>query len=53
MGFPGSRGVRKALDKFKPDFLICGHIHEGGGITEKIGKTTVINVARKPKIFEI
>ena len=53
MGFPGSRGIRKAMDKFKPDVLICGHIHEGGGITEKIGKTTVMNVARKAKIFEI
>jgi len=53
MGFPGSRGIKKAIDKFHPDFLICGHIHEGGGIIEKIGKTKVINVARKPFIFEI
>ena len=53
MGLPGSRGVRKAIDKFKPDFLICGHMHDGGGIIEKIGKTTVMNVARKAKIFEI
>lgn len=53
MGFPGSTGVRDAIEKFKPDFLICGHIHEGGGLVEKIGKTTVINVARSPTIFEI
>jgi len=53
MGFPGSNGVRTAIEKFKPDFLICGHIHEGGGLVEKIGKTTVINVARSPTIFEI
>jgi len=53
LGFPGSRGVRKAIDKFKPDFVICGHIHEGAGLKEKIGNTKVINVARTPTIFEI
>lgn len=53
MGFPGSYGVRKAIDKFQPDFLICGHIHEGRGLVEKIGKTTVINAAFTPIIFEI
>ncbi|MEA3414045.1 MAG: metallophosphoesterase [Nanoarchaeota archaeon] len=53
MGFPGSYGVRKAMDKFKPDYVICGHIHEGGGIIEKIGNSKVVNVARKPFIFEI
>jgi hypothetical protein len=53
LGFPGSYGVRKAIDKFHPDVLICGHIHEGGGIIEQIGKTKVMNVARTPIIFEI
>ena len=53
LGFPGSYGTRKAIDKFKPDVLVCGHIHEGGGIIEQIGKTKVINVARTPTIFEI
>lgn len=52
-GFLGSYGVRKAIDKFKPDFLICGHIHEGSGLVEKIGETTVINAAFAPTIFEI
>jgi len=53
MGFPGSLGALEAIEKFKPDFLICGHIHEGGGLVEKIANTTVINVARSPAIFEI
>jgi len=52
-GFPGSKAVRKAIKEFKPDILIAGHIHEAGGLQEKIGKTKVIHVARKPKIFEI
>ncbi|MFH1787420.1 MAG: metallophosphoesterase [archaeon] len=52
-GFPGSIAVKKAIKNFKPDFLISGHIHEASGIEEKIGKTKVINVSRKAKIFEI
>jgi len=52
-GFPGSSAVRRAINEFHPDILISGHIHEAGGIEEKIGKTKVINVARKAKIFEI
>ena len=52
-GFHGSRAVRKAIEEFKPDIAICSHIHEAGGLEEKIGKTLVINVARKEKIFEV
>ena len=53
MGFPGSEGIKKAIKKFSPDFLICGHIHEGGGLIEKIYNTQVMNVSRTPTIFEI
>lgn len=52
-GFKGSKAVRKAIEKFKPDILINAHIHEARGMEEKIGKTRVINVSRKEKIFEI
>jgi len=52
-GFKGSKAVRKAIDEFHPDVLITAHIHEARGIEEKIGKTKVINVSRKEKIFEI
>jgi len=52
-GFPGSKAVKKAIKEFKPNILISAHIHEAGGIEEKIGKTKVINVSKKPKIFEI
>lgn len=52
-GFPGSSAVRKAIKEFKPDVLISAHIHEAGGLQEKIGKTKVIHVGRKPTIFEI
>jgi Icc-related predicted phosphoesterase len=52
-GFRGSTGITKAIKEFHPDILINAHIHEAGGLREKIGKTEVINVSRNPAIFEI
>lgn len=51
--FPGSTGVRKAIDSLKPDILLCSHVHEAEGIEEKIGKTRVINVGKEGKIIDI
>ncbi len=52
-GFPGNKGIRKAIEKFQPDLFISGHIHELEGVEEKIGKTKVINVGRRGRIIEI
>ncbi len=52
-GFPGSESVLKAIKRFKPQIVITGHIHEAGGLQDNIYGTKVINVARKPFIFEI
>ncbi len=52
-GFPGSKGIRKAIKEFQPNILITAHIHEAAGLEEYMGKTKVINVSRKEKIFEI
>lgn len=52
-GFAGSTAVRKAIQRFKPDLVIHGHIHEAGGAEEYIGKTKVINVAREARVIEI
>ncbi len=51
--FPGSDVIKKAIENFKPDLLLCGHVHEAQGLEEKIGKTRVVNVGRKGKIFII
>ena len=51
--FPGSDGVKKAIDTFKPDILLCSHVHEAEGIEEMIGKTKVINVGKKGKIINV
>ncbi|MCX8159116.1 MAG: metallophosphoesterase family protein [Candidatus Pacearchaeota archaeon] len=52
-GFPGSKAITKAISQFKPNILIHGHIHEGEGIEEIIGKTRIINVGKKGTIIEI
>lgn len=51
--FPGSEGVKKAIETFKPDILLCSHVHEAEGIEEKIGRTKVINVGKKGKVIEV
>lgn len=51
--FPGSTGLKKAMDKFQPDIVLCSHVHEAEGLEEKIGKTKVLNVGRHGKVFEI
>ncbi|MBU0980459.1 MAG: metallophosphoesterase [Nanoarchaeota archaeon] len=50
---PGSKGIRKAIDTFKPDILLCSHVHEAEGLEEKIGKTRVINVGKQGKIINL
>jgi Icc-related predicted phosphoesterase len=50
---PGSDAVKKAVETFKPDILLCGHVHEAEGLEEKLGKTRVINVGRKGKIIKV
>lgn len=52
-GIPGDEAIRRAIDKFQPDLFIAGHIHELEGVEERVGKTKVVNVGRKGRIFEI
>lgn len=52
-GFPGSKSVKKAIEKFNPQILISAHIHEAGGLIEKMGKTQIINVSRTSAVIEI
>ena len=52
-GIPGSKAITKAIKQFKPDILLHGHIHEAGGMEDRMGNTRIINVGRKGKIIEI
>jgi uncharacterized protein len=51
--FPGSTGVRRAVEQFQPQIHICGHIHETHGMQEQIGKTKVLNVGKTGTIIEV
>lgn len=51
--FKGSHGIRRAVDDFQPDILICCHVHEAAGIEEKIGNTKVLNVSKQAKIINL
>ncbi len=51
--FPGSTGIKKAVDTFKPDILLCSHVHEAEGIEEKLGDTRIINVGKNGKIIDL
>ncbi len=51
--FPGSPGLKKAIEEFKPDIVLCSHVHEAEGIEEIVAKSKLFNVGRKGKIIEI
>lgn len=51
--FPGSKGIRKAIDSFQPDIMLCSHVHEAEGIEEMVGNTKVINVGKLGKIIDL
>ncbi len=46
----GSTAIRVFIEKFQPDLVICGHIHEARG-SDKIGKTIIINPGPFPKHY--
>jgi uncharacterized protein len=52
-GIPGSKGLRRAIEKFQPDIFLSGHIHEAEGLSEKIGKTRVYSIGRRGTIIEV
>lgn len=51
--FPGSTGVKKAIQELKPDILLCSHVHEAENVEEIIQNTKVINVGKQGKIIKI
>jgi Icc-related predicted phosphoesterase len=52
-GWAGSEGITKAIKELKPKIVICGHVHEAGGMQDKIGKTKIFNVAGVPTIIKV
>ena len=52
-GFVGSKSVRHAIEKFRPDLALFSHIHEGSGMEDTIGNSRALNVSRKSFIIDI
>jgi Icc-related predicted phosphoesterase len=48
----GSRSVREFLQREKPRYFFCGHIHEAAGAAEKLGETSAMNVGRKGYLLD-
>jgi uncharacterized protein len=43
----GSPTLRRWVERVEPRFLLCGHIHEGAGLQDWIGRTQCINVGKQ------
>lgn len=40
----GSTAVREFVERYQPEYLFCGHIHESEGATATLGATRCVNV---------
>ncbi|GGA14978.1 metallophosphoesterase family protein [Neptunicoccus cionae] len=49
----GSAALREAIERLKPKFFFCGHIHESWGTAGKIGETEVYNLGPSINWFDI
>lgn len=52
-GIEGSNAIKRIIEKFSPDIVLHGHIHEAAGFEERWNNTRIVNVGRKGFIFEI
>lgn len=51
--YAGNKSIRKFITKQRPILVICGHLHENSGKTDKLYKTKIINPGPRGKILEI
>ncbi len=51
--YVGNESINKFIKIIKPKLLICGHIHETAGKSDKISSTKIINPGPEGKIIEI
>ena len=49
----GSTAVREFLQREKPRFFFCGHIHEAAGAQEKLGETSAMNVGKRGYLLDL
>ncbi len=51
--YVGNKDFRKFIERIKPKLVICGHLHETAGKTDKIGETKVINPGWEGMVVEL
>jgi len=49
----GSRAMRTFLQREKPAYFFCGHIHEAAGASESLGPTLAMNVGPRGYLLEL
>ena len=49
----GSPTLRTWVEKEKPLYLFCGHIHETAGMSDRLGTTQCFNVGKEGYTIEI
>lgn len=49
----GSSGVRRAIEKLKPDLVFCSHVHEAQGLEDTIAESKVFCVGKNSKTFDL
>jgi Icc-related predicted phosphoesterase len=49
----GSRTLRAWVDRVRPAWLFCGHIHECAGKNEKIGETQCVSLGKSGYVVEL
>jgi uncharacterized protein len=49
----GSAELRKWIVRSQPRLVVCGHVHEPIAREEFIGRTRVLNVARRPMVVDL
>lgn len=49
----GSPAIRAAMDRCRPQLLVCGHIHASCGQQEQVGGTLVVNAGPDGVIVEL
>jgi Icc-related predicted phosphoesterase len=40
----GSESIKKIIEEFSPEFVICSHIHECAGKTDTLGTSQIANI---------
>src|SRR3989344_5064820 len=51
--YRGSKTLREFIKKFKPKFVVCGHLHENEKKEDKLNNTIILNPGKYGKIIEI